>query len=47
VPVSQAEREAGGQQAVGLTPETVHEEIPEQVLRGDVPTVRVFVSWAW
>jgi hypothetical protein len=30
---AQAEREAAGQQALGLTPETAHEEIPDQVIR--------------
>jgi hypothetical protein len=30
---TQAERESHGQQALGLTPDTVHDDIPEQVLR--------------
>lgn len=33
VPLTQAEREAHGQQALGLTPATVHEDIPGQVQR--------------
>ncbi len=33
VPLTPARREAAGQQALGLTPETVSEEIPAQVLR--------------
>jgi len=32
-PVTSKQREAAGQLALGLTPETVHREIPEQVLR--------------
>jgi hypothetical protein len=33
VPLTQAEREAQGQKALGLTPDTVHEDIPGQVQR--------------
>jgi hypothetical protein len=32
-PLTQTQREAHGQQALGLTPETARDEIPEQVLR--------------
>lgn len=32
-PLTRAEREAQGQQALGLTPDTVHEDIPGQVQR--------------
>jgi len=31
--LNQAERESNGQQALGLTPDTVHDDIPEEVLR--------------
>jgi hypothetical protein len=31
--LTQAERESHGQQALGLTPDTVHDDIPEEVLR--------------
>jgi hypothetical protein len=33
VPLTQAEREARGQQALGLTPDMVHDDITEEVLR--------------
>jgi hypothetical protein len=32
-PLTAEQREVAGQEALGLTPEAVHEEIPEQVLR--------------
>lgn len=33
MPTTQADRGAAGQRALGLTPETLHEEVPEQVAR--------------